>query len=203
MMECHLLWRHVITTYFFDSEQIPNGEPKFKCCPPIREAGNRELLWQALKDGVIDLVVSDHSPCTADLKGRSGGNYLINWGGISSLQYGLSILHTEALKRGVSLAQINKWMSLNTAKLLGLETRKGKIQVGYDGDLIVFDPTKKFTVETKDIRFKNKLTAYEKQELTGKVIKTILRGKVICDDGRIVETHGPQGNLLCALSRNN
>jgi len=182
---------------FFDAEDIPAAQPKFKCCPPIREHSNREQLWQALEDGVIDIVVSDHSPCTADLKSKSDGDYLASWGGISSLQFGLSILHTEAIvRRKFSYRQLVSWLCEGPSALLGLAHQKGKIEVGYDADIVIFNPSKSFTVRTGDIQFKNKLSAYEGQELVGIVEKTMLRGNVIYENGHVIEDSGPQGHLI-------
>ena len=133
-----------VETYFhylaLTSEHIPNGHPEFKCCPPVREGDKREELWKALEEGTIDCVVSDHSPCVASLKNLDTGDIMGAWGGISTLGLGLSLLWTEGKKRGVSLAKIIQWTSCATAKHASLNDRKGAIQVGYDADLIVWDP---------------------------------------------------------------
>lgn len=130
---------------------VPAGAPEFKCCPPIRSESNRDALWDALREGTIDMVVSDHSPCVAELK-RPGGaprgeaDFMSAWGGISTLGLGLSVLWTEARKRGVSVAEIVEWTAVNTAKHAGLDERKGKIQKGFDADLVLWDPEATFTV---------------------------------------------------------
>lgn len=126
------------------SEDIPHGHPEFKCCPPIREAGNRDLLWEALKDGSIDCVVSDHSPCVASLKNIEDGDIMGAWGGISTLGLGLSLLWTEGSKRGVTISQIMNWTSAKTAEHAGLGSIKGKLEVGYDGDFLIWDPDAEF-----------------------------------------------------------
>lgn len=123
-----------------DATSIPNGHPEFKCCPPIREAPNRDALWDALKKGEIDCVVSDHSPCVAELKKVDVGDVMGAWGGISTLGLGLSLLWTEGSKRGVSVKDIVKWCCEKTAEHAGLQDTKGTIAVGYDADLIVWDP---------------------------------------------------------------
>ena len=84
----------------FAAEQVPDGATAFKCCPPIREAAHREALWAALRDGDIDLVVSDHSPCTPDLKRLDVGDFGLAWGGIASLQVALPAVWTGARTRG-------------------------------------------------------------------------------------------------------
>src|SRR5262245_23431408 len=88
------------------SETIPDGRTEFKCCPPIRDSANCDQLWDALKEGIIDCVVSDHSPCIAELKNIDTGNVMTAWGGISTLGLGLSLLWTEGKKRGVGIKQI-------------------------------------------------------------------------------------------------
>ena len=130
------------------SDEIPDGKPEFKCCPPIRDNANRELLWEALKDGIIDFVVSDHSPCVADLKKLDEGDIMSAWGGISTLGLGLSLLWTESQKnqRGVSLSQILSWTSTATAKHAGLDATKGSIRVGADADIVFWDPEAEFQV---------------------------------------------------------
>ena len=131
------------------ADQIPNGRPQFKCCPPIREEANRELLWEALKDGTLDCVVSDHSPCIADLKNLDEGDIMNAWGGISSLGLGLSLLWTEGRKRGVTIGQIIKWTSMKTAEHAGLSSSKGQLKVGYDADLIIWDSEAEYEVSLR------------------------------------------------------
>ena len=128
-----------------DSRSVPPGHPEFKCCPPIRSSENQELLWMALKSGVIDFVVSDHSPCVAGLKCLDTGDIMKAWGGISGLGLGLSLLWTEGRKRGVALSKIAEWLSKTPARHAGLSA-KGTIEVGKDADLVVFDPEAEFTV---------------------------------------------------------
>lgn len=128
------------------AENIKNGDTRHKCCPPIREQSNQDGLWDALQDGLITTVVSDHSPCTPNLKLIGGGNFFEAWGGISTVGLGLSVLWTEGKKRGVELADISRWTSEQTAKQVGLLGRKGKLQAGYDADICIFDPESSFTV---------------------------------------------------------
>ena len=125
---------------------IPNGHPEFKCCPPVREEINRDALWEALLDGTIDFVVSDHSPCVASLKQFDEGDIMSAWGGISTLGLGLGVLYTEGQRRGVSIGQIVDWLSVRTALHAGLDDRKGKLAVGYDAAIVVFDPNVDYTV---------------------------------------------------------
>ncbi|KAF8537421.1 hypothetical protein BDD12DRAFT_226524 [Trichophaea hybrida] len=182
------------------AEDIKDGDTRHKCCPPIREGSNREFLWDALKDGTITTVVSDHSPCTPDLKMLSktggSGDFFQAWGGVSTVGLGLSVLWTEGSQRNVDLPTMAEWISWNTAKQVGLLGTKGAIAEGYDADICVFDPEAEFTVTTKDLHFKNKMTAYEGKELRGRVCETWLRGRRIYSLDGGFEKGGPQGELL-------
>lgn len=130
------------------AEHIPHGHPEFKCCPPVRDTANQDLLWEALLDGTIDCVVSDHSPCVAELKKLDDGDIMSAWGGISTLGLGLSVLYTEAMKRGVSLAQLIRWTTESTAKHASLDGHKGSLKVGWDADLVFWDPKAEYEVRS-------------------------------------------------------
>ncbi|QIY77352.1 allantoinase AllB [Streptomyces sp. RLB1-33] len=172
------------------AEEVPDGASEFKCCPPIREAANQDLLWQALADGTIDCVVTDHSPSTADLK---TDDFATAWGGISGLQLSLSAVWTEARKRGHSLEDVVRWMSTRTARLVGLDSRKGAIAVGLDADFAVLAPDETFTVDPAALQHRNRVTAYAGRTLSGVVKSTWLRGERIVADG---EFGAPGGELL-------
>ncbi|WP_427886849.1 allantoinase AllB [Kribbella sp. GL6] len=159
----------------FDAEDIPDGATQYKCCPPIREAANRELLWDGLRDGTIDQIVSDHSPSTIDLKHLDTGDFGTAWGGIASLQLGLSAIWTEARDRGFALADVVRWMAEAPAAQTGLST-KGRIEVGYDADLCVLAPDETFTVDVHQLQHKNAITPYDGRTLTGVVRGTWLHG---------------------------
>ncbi|KAL0955942.1 hypothetical protein HGRIS_002127 [Hohenbuehelia grisea] len=178
------------------ANDIPNGRPEFKCCPPIREGENRELLWKALQDGTIDCVVSDHSPCVAELKSLDDGDIMSAWGGISTLGLGLSLLWTEGRKRGVTISQIVNWTATQTALHAGLSDIKGKLDVGYDGDFIIWDPNATFEVTKESLNFKNKLSPYVGLTLDGRIISTYLRGNRTFDAVQGFEAVGPIGKLL-------
>ncbi|MFD4247439.1 allantoinase AllB [Streptomyces sp. NPDC058525] len=171
------------------AEEVPDGATEFKCCPPIREAANQDLLWDALADGTIDCIVSDHSPSTADLK---TGDFATAWGGISSLQLGLPAIWTEARSRGRSLEDVVRWMSSAPAALAGL-TQKGAIEVGRDADFAVVAPEETFTVDPAELHHRNRITAYAGKTLHGVVKSTWLRGTQIADHGTPTE---PTGLLL-------
>ncbi|MCM2576663.1 allantoinase AllB [Streptomyces meridianus] len=174
------------------AEEVPDGATEFKCCPPIREAANQDALWQGLADGVIDCVVSDHSPCTPDLKRFDTGDFAEAWGGISSLQLGLPAVWTEARRRGHAVEDVARWMATAPAELAGLD-RKGAIEAGRDADFAVLAPDETFTVDPVRLHHRNPVTAYAGRTLHGVVRSTWLRGRRIADHG---STTGPTGRLL-------
>ena len=183
---------------FFAAEDVPAGRTDFKCSPPIRDRANRERLWEGLAAGTIDMVVSDHSPCTPALKGLEAGDFRKAWGGIASLQFRLPVVWTEARRRGFTLAQLAAWTCERPAVLAGLGGRKGRIAVGYDADLLVFDPDASFTVETETVWHRHPLTPYRGHRLTGKVEQTILRGALVYDRGALPSA--PRGEALRVAS---
>ena len=164
---------------YFNAEDIADGQTQFKCAPPIREKANNEQLWAALEAGIIDFVATDHSPAPPDLKQLDSGDFTTAWGGIASLQFALPVLWTAARRRGASLSDLVKWLSTNPAKLAGQSQRKGRIAVGFDADLIVFDPEKTFEVTAEMILHKHKVSPYICQELAGVVELTFLRGEQV------------------------
>jgi allantoinase len=177
---------------YFDAADVPDGGTEFKCCPPIRDADNRDRLWQALADGDIDFVVSDHSPSTPDLKhapgGPGAGDFGQAWGGIAGLQVSFPAVWTAAASRGVPLEQVVAWMATASADRVGL-TQKGRLAEGADADLVVLAPDAEFTVDVAALSHKNPVSAYAGRRLRGVVRRTYLRGTPV-DPSR------PQGRLL-------
>jgi allantoinase len=163
----------------FDAEHIPDGATYLKCAPPIREAENREKLWEGLARGDIDMVVSDHSPCTPGLKHLDRGDFAAAWGGIASLQFSLPAVWTGARARGHGLESLVRWMCQNPARLTGLEGLKGSIAPGADADLIVFDPEATFTPEPSRVLHRHSLTPYAGRALVGVVERTYVRGQQV------------------------
>jgi len=178
----------------FTAEQIPDGATAFKCCPPIRDEGNRDLLWRGLADGVIDAIVSDHSPSTRELKLGHGGDFALAWGGIAGLQLGLPAVWTEAGRRGIRLERVLEWMSRGPADLVGLRG-KGRIEVGADADLVAFAPDVTFTVDVDKLFHRNRVSAYDGAELAGVVRGTWLRGERV----DLTLAAAPRGKLLSRL----
>jgi allantoinase len=181
-----------------DAESVPDGRTEWKCAPPIREARNRDGLWQGLRDGTLSMVVSDHSPCPPDMKDLARGDFGAAWGGIASLQLSLPVVWTEAARRGFGLTDLARWMCREPARLAGLASRKGRIEPGYDADLVVLDPEAELVVDAAALQHRHKLTPYAGRLLRGVVCATYLRGRRVFDgssfappSGRLLEsTHG-------------
>jgi allantoinase len=176
----------------FAAEDIADGATHFKCCPPVRERENREKLWEAIGDGTVDMVVSDHSPCTPALKLPDSGDFMEAWGGISALQFGLPVMWTQLKERGFATPDLTRLMSEHPAKLAGLGSRKGRLQVGYDADIVVWDPEAQFTVHPDLIHHRHKVTPYSGMELFGKVEVTYSRGRKVYENGVFIDEAGGQ-----------
>lgn len=178
----------------FAAEDIADGATHFKCCPPVRERENRELLWAAIADGTIDMVVSDHSPCTPALKLIERGDFLHAWGGISALQFGLPVMWTALSSRGFGLNDLTRLMSERTAQFAGLGSRKGKLAAGYDADIVIWDPEADFTVRPELIHHRHKLTPYDGMSLKGRVDSVFVRGTRVF--GKEEFSHTISGQLI-------
>ncbi|HKI00749.1 MAG TPA: allantoinase AllB [Thermoanaerobaculia bacterium] len=178
----------------FAAEEIPDGAVAFKCAPPIRSRENRERLWEALREGLIDLVATDHSPCPPEMKMIESGDFRGAWGGISSLQLSLAAIWTGARVRGFTVEDLAAWMCAGPARLAGLEGRKGAIAPGHDADLVIWDPEASFEVDAGRLHHRHKLTPYAGRTLYGVVRQTLLRGETIYKNEELTEA--PLGRLL-------
>ena len=178
----------------FAAEEVPDGATEFKCCPPVRERENRERLWEALADGTIDMVVSDHSPCPPEMKRRREGDFMKAWGGIASLQFRLPAVWTGARGRGHDFRDLARWLAREPARLAGLFGRKGAITAGRDADLVIFDPAATTRVSPETNHQRHKLTPYDGLELGGAVVATYLRGVKVYDRGEFAPE--PTGTVL-------
>jgi len=178
----------------FAAEDIADGATHFKCCPPMRERENRERLWDAIADGTIDMIVSDHSPCTPSLKLRDTGDFMAAWGGISALQFGLPVMWTRLRERSYNLGDLTALMATGPAKLSELGHKKGRLAAGMDADIVIWDPDDKFTVRRDLIEHRHKLTPYEGMLLYGKIHATYIRGRCVYDGA----FHDVSGALLVA-----
>jgi allantoinase len=183
----HYLW--------FAAEEISDGATEFKCAPPIRGKDNREALWAALEEGLIDMVTTDHSPSPQAMKRREEGRWDLAWGGISSLGLALPVMWTALAHRGIDLEagmeRLGAWMCAATARLACLTGRKGILSAGADADFVVFDPSASWKVATEDIHFRHKLSPYLGAALHGRVLETWLRGEqVFAADGFVGQPRG-------------
>jgi allantoinase len=183
---------------WFAAEEIPDGATEFKCAPPIRGAANRELLWGALAEGLIDMVTTDHSPCPPAMKRHDEGRWDLAWGGIASLGLSLPVMWTALSRRGLrpnaAFERLGEWMGIAPAQLAGLAGHKGTLAADADADIVVFDPDAAWTVLPDDLRFRHKLSPYLGAKLKGRVLETWLRGEMVYSVGNFAES--PRGREL-------
>jgi allantoinase len=172
----------------FAAEHIPDGATLLKCAPPIRGKENRQSLWHGLRDGIIDMVVTDHSPCPPAMKHSDTGRFDLAWGGIASLSLALSIIHTECSRRAFTVKEIVRWMSSAPAALAGLNHRAGSLESGRDANFIVFDTETEFTVTADRLHYRHAISPYLNETLRGVVKATYLRGREVYREGTFVTT---------------
>ena len=178
----------------FNAEDIKDGQTAFKCAPPIREKSNNDLLWEAVKDGTIDFIVTDHSPAPPDLKEIESGDFKKAWGGVAGLQFLLPAFWTEARKRGIKVEQLVKLLSRQASIFCGLDGKKGKLASGYDADIMIWEPESSFILTENMIEHRHKVCPYTGLTLFGVVKKTIVGGLEVFDSGKFVYTNS--GNVL-------
>jgi allantoinase len=179
---------------FFNAEEIKDGRTEFKCAPPIRERSNNELLWEALKDGTIDFVATDHSPAPPYMKEMESGNLIKAWGGIASIQFALPALWTAAYEHHAGIIDIANWLCKKPAILPGLNDRKGSIETGYDADFVIWDPEESFIIDEPMIHHRHKATPYLGQTLKGVVHQTFINGEKVFDKGSFTALN--RGSIL-------
>jgi allantoinase len=170
------------------AKEVPDGSTEFKCAPPIRERANREHLWRGVEEGVIDLITSDHSPCTPHLKKPDEGDFCGAWGGIASLQLGLPSMWSTASERGMALERVVERMTAHPAKLAGLSARKGRIARGLDADLCAFDPDARWRIDAARLHFKHKISPYLDREVKNHIEKTWLHDHPVYESGGALAT---------------
>jgi len=168
----------------FTAETIADGATLCKCAPPIRSHANREKLWEALREGLIDLVATDHSPCPPSMKQIETGTFQTAWGGIASLSMALPVMWTEASRRGFTLRDIARWMAEGPARLAGCDASKGRIAAAYDADLVIFEPEAEFAVTPDRLHYRHAVSPYMGERLRGIVKATYLRGKPVFAGGK-------------------
>lgn len=169
----------------FDAEGIPDGSTLHKCAPPIRSAKNREQLWDAIREGLIDLIATDHSPCSPEMKHLDTGNFLTAWGGIASISIALPVVWTGMRARGFTLTDLARLLSQKPAQIAGLSGRKGAIAPGYDADFVIFDPNREQVITTAQLHTRHALSPYVGEKLLGTVTATYLRGKPVFENGHL------------------
>jgi allantoinase len=163
----------------FAAEEIPGGNTLVKCAPPIRTAANREALWKALREGIIDLIATDHSPCPPEMKRLDEGRFDLAWGGIASLSVALPVVWTEAQRRGFTVEDVVRWMSAGPATLAGMQDRAGELAAGCNANFVVFDPEAEFEVKPERLHFRHPVSPYVGERLRGVVEATYLRGEPV------------------------
>ena len=179
---------------FFNAEDIPDNDPRYKCAPPIREKENNDKLWGAVKDGLISFIVTDHSPAPPDIKELDTGNIAKAWGGISSLELSLPAVWTKAREKGFQIEDMARLMSENVAIFLKLDKQKGKIQKGMGADLMIWDPEESFTADQSKVHYRHKISPYHGHKLYGVIRTTILNGSIVYDKGNFLSLR--QGKLI-------
>jgi allantoinase len=180
----------------FAAQDIRDGATLLKCAPPIRSQQNQEALWRGLQDGIIDMIVTDHSPCPPWMKSLETGRFDVAWGGIPGLSLALSVIHTECDRRGFTLDHIARWMSSAPAALAGISSHAGSLKPGRDADFIVFDTQAEFTVTTDRLHYRHAVSPYLGEHLCGAVKATYLRGEVVYKQGIFAATpHGREVTL--------
>ncbi len=178
----------------FAAEEIEDGATQYKCAPPIRGRQNRETLWQGLREGVLDLIATDHSPCPPAMKCPDRGDFRSAWGGIASVSLALPAVWTEAQRRGFSLTDVARWMAEHPAELAGLQESKGRLGAGLDADFTVFDPEAEMSLGEAQLHFRHAVTPYLGETLKGKVLATYLRGECVFREGAFADA--PRGREL-------
>jgi allantoinase len=178
----------------FAAEEIADGETLKKCAPPIRGSANRDGLWAGLRDGVIDMVVTDHSPCPPGMKRANVGRFDLAWGGIAGLSVALPVVWTDAARRGFALDDVARWMSSAPAALAGLSVRAGALEAGREANFVVFDPDTEFAVTPEKLHYRHAISPYMGETLRGVVSATYLRGEAVYQAESFVS--GPRGREL-------
>jgi allantoinase len=181
----------------FAAENIADGATLLKCAPPIRSKANQNALWQGLRDRIIDMVVTDHSPCVPEMKRTEAGRFDLAWGGIASLSVALPVIHTECLRRGFTLDHLVRWMSSAPASLAGIGDQVGLLEVGRDANFILFDTETTRAVTADKLHHRHTISPYVGETLQGVVKATYLRGEPVYSEGNFAAA--PYGKEL-ALS---
>ncbi|EFN54312.1 hypothetical protein CHLNCDRAFT_31701 [Chlorella variabilis] len=163
----------------FATERVPVGDTRLKCAPPLREEDNRYRLLDALKDGSIDSVATDHSPSDPALKLLQEGDFLKAWGGISGLQYALPSTWSPCHMHGMNLTWLTRAWSTYPAQLANLGRKKGRLAAGYDADIVVWGPEQDADTSREALQHKHKETPYNGMRMQGRVLATFVGGSQV------------------------
>lgn len=178
-----------------DEDVMKNG-PLFKCAPPLRSQEEVDRLWDYVADGTFSGIASDHSPCApaekySEILGQKIENVFDVWGGISGIQSGFQVSFYEGcIRRGLSPSVLAGAMAERPARAFGIYGRKGAIQVGFDADMVIVDPDKAWEITADSLLYVNKISAFVGMKGKGLPVTTIVRGRVVAEDGKVV---GPKG----------
>ncbi|HUV06867.1 MAG TPA: dihydroorotase family protein, partial [Spirochaetia bacterium] len=184
----------------FDVEDFQAMGSSLKVTPPVKTPPNKQQLWDLLSDGTISFVASDHAPCQEQEK-RTGSIWT-DYSGIPGCGTLLPFTFSEGYGRGrLTLKRLLEVTSENAARRYGLFHRKGSIETGKDADLVIIDPDAQWKVEGARSYSKGKITPFEGLVFRGRVLKTILRGRVIYDSERGVLAERGAGQFLRRQSR--
>jgi allantoinase len=183
----------------FNEEDFIKGGPKFKCAPPLRKEEDRKKLWDYVLDGTLSCIVSDHSPCALEEKTVGNDNIWEAWGGISGVQSTFQVMFNEVYhKYSYDLTLLSKTLAYEPAKIFGIGEKKGKLEIGYDADIIIVDPQKDWTITPESLLYKNKFSAFEGLSGKGLVEETIIRGESVFKVGGGVRVEGGFGQFVKA-----
>jgi dihydropyrimidinase len=169
---------------------------KHMCSPPPRDAANQEVVWQAIEDGLFEVVSSDHAPYRYDdpegkLKAgaNAGFNQIAN--GVPGIEVRLPLLFSEGVGKGrISLGRFVALTATNAARIYGLYPKKGTIAEGSDADIAIWDPNRQVTISQSLLHDAMDYTPYEGIEVTGWPVITLSRGNVVWRDGEFTGTRG-------------
>lgn len=176
---------------FFDEEDFVRIGPLAKCAPPLRPRPTVDALWECVLAGKVDIIASDHSPCTWEEKARGQEDIWLAWGGISGLQSTLAVLLSEGVwRRGLPLPALVRMTSANPARIFGLYPQKGSLLPGADADLVIVDPDQEFMLQSSDLEYNNRHSVYVGQSFRGSVHSTLVRGVAVYASGRVTGQAG-------------
>nr|WP_072537567.1 allantoinase AllB [Anaerococcus mediterraneensis] len=179
---------------FNENDVLENG-PLFKCAPPLRKTEDMEKMWDYVLDGTFSGIASDHSPCSYDEKhneilGNKIENVFDVWGGISGIQSSVQAVLSKAIEKDFPLTKLSKAMAENPAKAFGIYGKKGAVKVGFDADLVVVDKDKEWEITADSLEYVNKISAFVGLKGKGQAVKTILRGEIVAEDGKVIGNEG-------------